>query len=426
MHEIPKMIELTEEEAKERRSCFRNSMKDEDGLIETIEKYLERVEIAKYLDRVEDSVRQSLMVKLTLSKPANKHDDLRNIYVRPVLIKEKRLFAFTYHYERRDEVKNYDASQMLDILKEMLPNRFLNAVLFTVSEDITLLVSSKGKATIQTKKVQECREQNLDHDKQKARLVNPANPWWYQLGLTTREGKITADMQHKFKQIYKYAEIVESLIKPMKFEGTVHIADMGAGKGYLTFALYELLTQRLNLDVNIKGVEIRPDLVLKINEIIKSSNLKGMEFVESSIQDFHPEKLDVLIALHACNTATDDAIASGINAGAELIVCAPCCHKQIRQEMERSGKVDAITRYGIFLERQAVMITDTIRALILEYFGYKTQVMEFIEMEHTPKNVLLVGRKTFKEPKKADILQQINELKTQYGIKKHYLETQLF
>ena len=378
--------------------------------------------LEKFLDCVGVAAKQSTLVKLTLSKPAQKHDELRNIYVKPVLIKEKHLFAFTYHFERRDEVKHYDAAQMLDILKEILHARFLNAVMFTVSEDVTLLVSSKGKATIQTKKVQECREQNLEHDKQKARLINPANPWWYQLGLTTREGKITADMQHKFKQIYKYAEIVESLIKPMKFESTVHIADMGAGKGYLTFALHEVLTQRLNLDVDIKGVEIRPDLVLKINEIIKADNLKGLEFVESSIEAYHPEKLDVLIALHACNTATDDAIASGIRAGADLIVCAPCCHKQIRQEMERSGKVNAITRYGIFLERQAVMITDTIRALVLEYFGYKTQVMEFIEMEHTPKNVLLVGRKIAKEPKNAEIMQQIQDLKHQYGIKEHYLE----
>jgi hypothetical protein len=143
--------------------------------------------IEKFLSRVTESAEQSTLVKMTLSKPAQKHDDLRNIYVKPVLIKEKRLFAFTYHYECRDEVKNYDAAQMLDILQAMLPERFLNAVLFTVSEDVTLLVSSKGKATIQTKKVQECREQNLDHDKQKNRLINPANPWWYQLGLTTRE-----------------------------------------------------------------------------------------------------------------------------------------------------------------------------------------------------------------------------------------------
>ena len=247
--------------------------------------------LEKFLNRVKESIVQGTLVKMTLSKPVLKHDELRNIYVKPVLIKEKRLFAFTYHYERRDEVKNYDVAQMLDLLKEMIPDRFLNAVLFTVDEDITLLVSSKGKATLQTKKVQECREQNMEHDKQKVRLINPANPWWYQLGLTTREGKITADMQHKFKQIYKYAEIVECLVKPMKFEGTVHIADMGAGKGYLTFALHELLTQRLNLDVDIKGVEIRPDLVLKINEIIKTDNLKGLEFVESSIEAYHPEKL---------------------------------------------------------------------------------------------------------------------------------------
>lgn len=379
--------------------------------------------LEKFLNRVSESAAQSTLVKMTLSKPAQKHDELRNIYVKPVLIKEKRLFNFTYHYERRDEVKNYDVEQMLDVLKGMIPDRFLNAVLFTVSDDVTLLISSKGKATIQIKKVQECREQSLEHDKQKVRLINPANPWWCQLGLTTREGKITADMQHKFKQIYKYAEIVESLVKPMKFDGTVHIADMGAGKGYLTFALYELLTQRLHLDVDIKGVEIRPDLVLKINEIIKSSGLKGLEFVESSIEAFQPEKLDVLIALHACDTATDDAIAKGIRAGAELIVCAPCCHKQIRQEMERSGKVDAITRYGIFMERQAVMITDTIRALMMEYYGYKTQVMEFIEMEHTPKNVLLVGRKTDKTPDRLMISKAIGDLKRQYGIQKHYLET---
>ena len=381
--------------------------------------------IESFFGGVAEAAAQGYLVKMTLSKPANKHDELRNIYIKPVLIQEKRLFAFTYRFERRDEVKNYDAEQMHAILKEMIPSRFLNAVLFTVNEDVTLLVSSKGKATLQTKKVQETREQNLDHDKQKNRLINPANPWWYQLGLTTREGKITADMQHKFKQIYKYAEIVESLVKPMKFDGTVHIADMGAGKGYLTFALHELLTQRLQLDVDIKGVEIRPELVLKINEIIKTSGLKGLEFVESSIDTYHPEHLDVLIALHACNTATDDAIASGIKAGAELIVCAPCCHKQIRQEMERSGKTDAITRYGIFMERQAVMITDTIRALMLEYYGYKTQVMEFIEMEHTPKNILLVGRKTNKTPDRLMISKTISDLKQRYGIETHYLETAL-
>lgn len=383
--------------------------------------------LEKFLNRVAKAVEGRDFVKMTLSKPSQKKDELRNIYVKPVLIKGNRFFAFTYRYERRDEVKNYDFEQFMSLLEELLPSRFLNAVLFTVAEDVTMLATAKGNVTLQVKKVQACREQNLEHDKQKNRLINPANPWWYQLGLTTREGKVTADMQHKFKQICKYTEIVEGLLKPMRFEGTVRIADMGAGKGYLTFALHEFLTQRLSLTVDIKGVEIRSDLVQKINEIIKSDGLKGLEFVEGAIDTFAFDGLDVLIALHACNTATDDAIASGIQAGARLIVCAPCCHKQIRQEMERSGVVDPITQYGIFMERQAVMITDTIRALLLEYFGYKTQVMEFIEMEHTPKNVLLAG--TFvglpSEEKRASIARQIAGLKQQYGIKEHFLEKRL-
>ncbi len=381
--------------------------------------------LEQFLSRVVEAIGQNTFVRMTLSKPRSKRDELRNVYVKPVLIKGNRLYAFTYRYERRDEVKNYDAGQLSDVLKEMLPSRFLNAVLFTVTEDLTLLITSKGKATLQSKKVQENREQNLEHDKQKNRLINPANPWWYQLGLTTREGKVTADMQHKFKQICKYVEIVESLLKPMRFEGKVNIADMGAGKGYLTFALHELLTQRMNMEVDIKGVEIRPDLVQKINEIIRSSQLVGLEFVEGAINTFRPENLDVLIALHACNTATDDAIASGIKAGTQLILCAPCCHKQIRQEMERSGKVSPITQYGIFLERQAVMITDTIRALIMEYHGYKTQIMEFVEMEHTPKNILLVGRRVEKPIDRAAIASKISSLKQEYGIEQLYLETAL-
>lgn len=340
------------------------------------------------------AMRAGNLVKMTLSKPSKKADELRNVYVKPVLIKGNLFYSCTYRYERRDEVKNYDGAQFVQLLQELVPQRFVNAMLFTLTEDVALLVNSKGNATIQVKKVQECRVTDMEHDNLKNRIINPANPWWFHLGLTTREGKVTADMQHKFKQICKYAEIVEGLLKPMHFNDVVHVADMGAGKGYLTFALYELMTGEMGMKTDIKGIEVRPDLVQQINEIIRVTKPEGIEFVESSISDYKPERIDVLIALHACNTATDDAIASGIRNGAELIVCAPCCHKQIRQEMENSGIVNPVTRYGIFLEREAAMITDAIRAMILEYYGYKTQVMEFIEMEHTPKNILLAGRKT--------------------------------
>ena len=402
----------------------------------------------KFINKLQSSLNDGSFVKLTLSKPkANSQQptaDLRNVYVKPIILKNEKMFSFTYRYERRDETKNYDAEQTFEIITNLLNEVFLNASLFTLTEDVTLLISKKGKATVMTKAVKEQREQNVQHDKVKNRLINTDNPWWFKLGLTTREGKVTADMQHKFKQICKYVEIVDGVMKNVKFDGKVRIADMGAGKGYLTFALYEYLTQRCKYDIEMEGVEIRPDLVVKINEIIKESNLQDFRFVESSIEDYMTQRLrdtkaqsmagsatlrlcdsatlDVLIALHACNTATDDAIIKGIESGAKLIICAPCCHKQIRQEMEKSKIVDPITRYGIFLERQAVMITDAIRALIMEYFGYKTQVMEFIEMEHTPKNILLVGRKSDIPVDKEAILKQIEDLKKQYGIEKHYLE----
>ena len=401
----------------------------------------------KFINKLQASLNDGSFVKLTLSKPRAKSQEpranLNNVYVKPIILKNEKMYSFTYRYERRDETKNYDAEQTLEIITNLLNEVFLNASLFTLTEDVTLLISKKGKATVMTKAVKEQREQNVQHDKVKNRLINTDNPWWFKLGLTTREGKVTADMQHKFKQICKYVEIVDGVMKNVKFDGKIRIADMGAGKGYLTFALYEYLTQRCKYDIEMEGVEIRPDLVVKINEIIKESNLKDFRFVESSIDSYQlsavscqpiansqqptaNSQLDVLIALHACNTATDDAIIKGIESGAKLIICAPCCHKQIRQEMEKSKVVDPITRYGIFLERQAVMITDAIRALIMEYYGYKTQVMEFIEMEHTPKNILLVGRKSDAPVDKEAILKQIEDLKKQYGIEKHYLEKVLF
>ena len=229
-------------------------------------------------------------------------------------------------------------------------------------------------------------------------------------------------MQHKFKQICKYVEIVDSLIRNTSFDDELRIADMGAGKGYLTFALYEHLSKHYNKRFILEGVEVREDIVLKVNEIIRDCQMPDFDFIHSTIEDYKPQRIDVLIALHACNTATDDAIIKGIENNAKLIICAPCCHKQIRAEMEKSGVSDCMTRYGIFLERQAVMISDILCALIMEYFGYKTQIMEFIEMEHTPKNVLLVGRKTVVEPDKELIIRQIQELKKRYGIQRHYLE----
>lgn len=375
----------------------------------------------KFFEKLDLAIKNDILVKMTLSKPVSKNSELRNIYVKPILLKNNNMYQFTYRYERRDETKNFDAMQTIEQVRSLVPEVFQNVSLFTFTEDVTLLVSKKGKPTLMCKKVQESREQDLSHDHEKQRLIDPTKPWWHLLGLTTRDGKVTADMQHKYKQICKYVEIVDGVMRQTKFDDEIHIADMGAGKGYLTFALYEYLTTHYDKKIVMEGVEIRKDLVEKINDIIQKCQLNDFKFIENSIESYKPSKLDVLIALHACDTATDDAILKGIRNNAKLIICAPCCHKQIRHEMEKSGKTDAITKYGIFLERQAVMITDTIRALVLEYCGYKTQIMEFIEIDNTPKNVLLVGRKTDKHIDKEAIAKQIKALMEQYGIEEHYL-----
>ena len=255
---------------------------------------IKKVIMQKFINKLESSLKDGSFVKLTLSKP-NKSQvetygrmsaDIRNVYVKPIILRNEKMYSFTYRYERRDETKNYDAQQSLEVITNLISEIFLSATLFTLTEDVTLLISKKGKATVMTKAVKEQREQNVEHDKVKNRLISPENPWWFKLGLTTREGKVTADMQHKFKQICKYVEIVDGVMKNVKFDGKIRIADMGAGKGYLTFALYEYLTQKCKYDITMEGVEIRPDLVAKINEIIKESNLKDFRFVESSIEDF--------------------------------------------------------------------------------------------------------------------------------------------
>jgi len=375
----------------------------------------------KFFEKLDLSLKTNSIIKMTLSKPVSKNNELRNVYVKPILLKDNKMYQFTFRYERRDETKNFDAKQTFDQVKNLVPEVFQNVSLFTLTEDVTLLVSKKGKPTLMCKKINEKREADLSHDHEKQRLIDPTNPWWHLLGLTTRDGKVMADMQHKFKQICKYVEIVDGVMRQTKFDDEVHIVDMGAGKGYLTFALYEYLMKNYDKKIVMEGVEIRKDLVLKINDIIAKCNLKNFRFIENSIEDYKPTNLDVLIALHACDTATDDAILKGIRNNAELIICAPCCHKQVRREMEKSGKFDSITKYGIFLERQAVMITDAVRALVLEYCGYKTQVMEFIEYDNTPKNVLLVGRKSEKAVDKERVAKEIKNLLDQYGVGEHYL-----
>jgi tRNA1(Val) A37 N6-methylase TrmN6 len=203
---------------------------------------------------------------------------------------------------------------------------------------------------------------------------------------------------------------------------TLKIVDMGSGKGYLTFALYDYLQNQLNLKVSVTGVELRAELVDLCNAIRTDCGFDNLTFVSKDINDFSSSEIDVIIALHACDTATDLAIYKGVKADAELIVCAPCCHKQVRKDMGSNSDFRAITKHGIFEERQAEILTDALRSLLMEREGYATKAFEFISNEHTRKNLMLVGRRLKKSSDTSKIDRDIKKLKDAFLIKKQELE----
>jgi protein-L-isoaspartate O-methyltransferase len=382
--------------------------------------------IQNFISQIKSTLNNNEFVKLTLGKASKKDSELRNIYVRLIEIKEGKMLSFTFRNKTNDFVKNYSFEDALKEIQKYLGNDFLSAHLFSTNSDVELLFNKKRKATIRSTKPTFSELSEINHDKKKKRILKiEKNIYLQQLGITNREWKIIPDKNDKFKQINKYVEVFENLIKQVSLQKKIRIVDMGSGKGYLTFALYDYLKNILKINAEITGVELRKELVEKCNSIAKKCKFDNLDFREGDIKGFASEKIDILIALHACDTATDEAIFKGIEANASIIVVAPCCHKQIRKEMKKDVSDDPIIKYGILLERQSEMITDTIRALILESYGYKTNVFEFISTEHTPKNIMITASKSDKKIDKKEIFEKIKKLKSQYRIKYHQLEKYL-
>ena len=364
------------------------------------------------------------LLKITIGNKKDKSSVLKNVFIKPVIIKEKYLLSFVYRNLTNDIIKNFDLQESVNQIKNLLKESFFNADVYTTAETVYYTITKEGKEKIITKNNEaKITAAVLTHDKQKNRLIKTNAVYLQELGLTTAEGNLKKEMQHKYKQINRYVEIIEGILKDTKIKNNFSIVDMGSGKGYLTFALYDYL-QTKNKEIKITGIELKEDLVLKCNKIAEQSLYTGLHFTKGSIQETDLPSIDMLIALHACDTATDDAIAKGLKANAAFIICAPCCHKQVRKQMAPTNALQYITKHGILMERQAEMVTDTIRALMLEAHGYKTKVFDFIEEEDTPKNVLIVGTKSnFSQKIFDENIFKIKELKELFGIKEHYLET---
>jgi SAM-dependent methyltransferase len=378
-----------------------------------------------FLTAIKDSIAETGFAKLTLSKPRDKKLDYRNVFVKLVEIKKGIQLSFVYRHATNDVTKNHSIKDGMQLIHQMVADVFVHADLFTSNGEWHLTTDKRGKVSLKRKAIQREVSKDLSHDHAKKRLIQfDGNIYLRELGILTADWKIKAGGEDKFRQIDKFVEVVGGIIRKQGMQDSCNIVDMGSGKGYLTFALYDYLVNTLKLSPKVVGIELRPQLVETCNEIAKRAAFKGLHFSAGTIENAELAELDVLIALHACDTATDDAIFRGIQAESKIIICAPCCHKQLRKQIKPRNDLQKITRFGILEERQAEILTDGIRALILEAHGYVTKVFEFISTEHTPKNVMIVAIKDETAPAQVSQkrLDQIANIKQLYNIEYHHLE----
>ncbi len=376
------------------------------------------------LKELQQSIKQDNFVKITLSKALRKSDDLVNVYVRQIEIKGNLYFQFTYRYKTYDEVKNYDFDETIEVLNTLLLDKFRTCTLFTLEKDLLVFISKKKQVSYKTNKPSFTNKLPEEHDKQKQKRVE-LSEYLQHLGITDKTNQLIPKMADKYRQINKYLEIIDSLLPAVDLSKELHIVDMGSGKGYLTFALYDYLVNIKGYKASVTGIELREKLVKYCNTVAQKCGFEHLNFVAQRIENYNDKSIDILIALHACDTATDDAIFKGLSSQSDLIICAPCCHKQLRQQVKGIEQDSPILKYGIFKERHFEMLTDTIRALILEKHHYNTKVFEFVSNEHTRKNIMLVGAKSKKIKDVSTIDDKIKDLKQQFKIEQHYLENLL-
>lgn len=376
--------------------------------------------IDKFIDELKKALSDKTFVKLTLSNYKGEDKHLQKISIRSVEIKKGTRLLFQYQRETNDIVKNFEYSESVETVKSYLINGFRSAHLFTVEHDIQLTVG-KRNSRMTIGKPTKAQDKSATHDRLKNYRIDPSAYYLRSLGITTDKGEIKASQQDKWRQINKFVEILEGLIEnsELKDRKTLKIVDMGSGKGYLTFAAYDLLTGQnatVRESVEMIGVEQRSDLVNLCDQIARAGNFDGLRFVNHTIADFELGDVDILIALHACDTATDDALFKGIAAKASIIIAAPCCHKEVRKQMTPPEILSGILKYGVMLERTAETITDGLRALILEREGYSTKLFEFVPTEHTPKNNMLAATKGITSSRSKQAGEQVESIIEHFSI----------
>lgn len=381
--------------------------------------------VTAFLDLLRQSLRKGTFVKLSLGKYRGKDPTLRNVAVRRVVIQKESLLSFTYRYQKSDVVKNYYFDESVEHVGALLGTEFRSGHLFTLDEDVQLEFNRRVEARLSVSKPTSESLPDASHDRRKRTHLDLAARHWKALGIGDGRGGIRLRMGDKWKQVNKFVETLASLYAASDIaqKQELTVVDMGSGKGYLTFAAYEYFTSVLGRKVVVRGIEARPELVALCNEVARDTGFRGLSFEQGTIREAAVPEADILIALHACNTATDEALHKGIASGASLIVCAPCCYQEVRPQMTVPESMKGALRHGILLERQAEIVTDALRALLLESEGYSAKVFEFTSPEDTLKNIMISATKRPAGSPVRDVSDEIASLKRLYGIREQALES---
>ena len=386
----------------------------------------------KFRALLEQCLAERRLVKLLLSRYKGSELELKRLSIRPIKLKDEPMLSFVYSYKTKDITKNFGVEEGLSVIRGLLPADFKNAHLLTESEEAQLSVSKKGKIllhsrSLTTKASVDENDAANQHNRNKKRFVDINRPFLTALGVTDSQQNVIPAMSRKWKQINKFVEIFSQALGASSLENNrpIQVVDFGSGKGYLTFAVHDYLCDSLSTQSLVTGVELRESLVGLCNKAASKLEYDGLNFVCGDVKTHAPAHTDVMIALHACDTATDYAINYGIRANASIIMCSPCCHKQIRPQIQSPELFRPMLKYGVHLGQEAEMVTDSLRALLLEANGYSTKVFEFISLEHTNKNKMILAIKNNDTGKLKDTLEQIAAIKAFYGIEEHCLEVLL-
>jgi len=367
------------------------------------------------------------LVKLVLSKHRGEPSDLVRLVLRPLELRGAPHLSWLYTHTTRDITHNHPLAASMTLLRPLVGAAFAHAHLLAAGEDLELRFTKKGKASLHQQANARAGAAPQAHDREKQRPLALDTPFLAALDVVGADGRLVPAMARKFKQINKFVEILDHALQasPLRAQARIRVADFGSGKGYLTFAVHHHLRQALGRDAEVTGVELRPDLVRLCNQAAERLGLAGLRFEQGDVRERPAVPLDIVIALHACDTATDHAIYLGIRSGASLIICSPCCHKQLRPQLKSPALLAPMLQHGIHLGQQAEMLTDSLRALLLQAHGYDSQVFEFVSLEHTSKNKMILAVKREQPLPAEPVLAQIRAIKDFYAVREHCLETLL-